>query len=318
MINRKGVSGLIDFVRDANRKKLALMVGVPVALLIVVVVGFRMMSGGGEGDSGSGDGSLGTVMTFDDEVPASGGGSGSGDSSGSGDTSGSGDGLQAQAPPGPSVDERVAEQVAATMEAMAPTATPEPTPDLAATLEADLGRNRGSSAPAFAVNPLDSTQSPAPYLNQRELDYLSSLGEDVWIAVQSYFVLQDVMSEDFGTLSLSFLQEKLALVNSLLAGLSRILQDPPSDMNEVVVGYVQFVRSGVSSVHGAAGDLRAAVAVVEGAEVDSFLELDPKALADFRRSYLGIERGILDFYGVMASYGCSVCGELFRQDYEGR
>lgn len=312
MINRKGVSGLIDLVKDANRKKLALMVGVPVALLIVVVVGFRMMSGGGESGAGSGDGSLGTVMTFDDQVSAS------GDSSVPGDTSGSGDGLQAQPPPGPSVDEQVAEQVAATMEAMAPTATPEPTPDLAATLEADLGRNRGSSAPAFAVNPLDSTQSRAPYLNQRELDYLSSLGEDVWIAVQSYFVLQDVMAEDFGTLSLSFLQEKLVLVNSLLAGLSRILQEPPRDMNEVVVGYVQFVQGGVSSIHGAAGDLRAAVAVVEGAEVDSFLELDQKALADFRRSYLGIERGILDFYGVMGSYGCSVCGELFRQDYEGR
>ena len=312
MINRKGMSGLIDYVKGASRKKLALMVGVPVVILIVGVVGFRMMSGGVEAGPGSGDESLEAVMTFDDASAATGGDAGSGDSSGSGD------GLAPPPTAGPSVDEQVADQVAATIEALAPTATPEPTPDLAATLEADLGRNRGNVMPGFAVNPMDSTQSRAPYLNQRELDYLSGLGEDVWIAVQSYFVLQDVMSEDFGTLSLSFLQEKLVLVNALLAGLSRMSDTPPGNVNEVVASYVLFVQGGVSSIHSAAGDLRAAVAVVEGAEVDSFLELDQKALSDFRRSYLGIERGILDFYGVMASYGCSVCGELFRQDFEDR
>ena len=306
MIHRPGVLGLIDSVKEINGMKLFLMVVVAAGLLVAVVVGCRTIMGGDEDVSGAGDGSLSTVMTFDDQTPTAGG-----------DTGPAGG---AETPPvaGPSLGEQVAEQVAATLAAMAPTVTPVPTADLAATLEAELTQNRGNVGAPLVVNPLDSEQTRAPYLNQGELEYLSGLGEDVWIAVQTYFVLQDVMSEDFSTLSLSFLQEKLVLVNGLLAGLSRMFERPPENVNEVVVSYVEFIQSGVSSIHSAAGDLGAAVAVVEEAEVESFLELDQRALADFRTSYLDIERGILDFYGVMSSYGCSVCGELFRQNFEER
>lgn len=228
----------------------------------------------------------------------------------------------------------VAAAVAATVAAMSPTATPQPTPDIAATLQAELTANRADAGPLLGGDPLRQGFGRNPYLNPVEFDYFQSLGGQMWVYVRMWVLLDDVLlynTEQWSVdlLDLSNKKIRRVLVDEIHAGRSI----PGEGSNAVVQQYAEALEDGFSSLRDAALQLEAAQTYLEEKE-DEFAEefkeaaraagADPDTvrvpgytltgedrgrLATYRRD---IVTGLEAYHQAMSSYGCSVCGELFR------
>ena len=215
----------------------------------------------------------------------------------------------------------VSQIVEATLEALRPTATPIPTPDVGATVQASVGRQATPEAPVMVLNPLDSFAPRNPYLNREELRELSGLGDEVWSAVQAYFILLDVVSGDFSEITLLHLDQRLDRVNTVLAAYDSLRPLPTPAGGEArtgpevgpeVQGYVEYVKAGIDEVREAADVLEESAKLFRDGGAGSVFELEPELQDRLRQHYRSMELHLLRFYSVMASYGCSVCGELYR------
>ena len=270
MLNRRGIPGLIGYIKDLSWKKKALLGSAPL-LLILVVVFVVLSSSSGETPGEAPDDGL--VIVLDGPPPAA----------------APADGALAAPTPDPGiVATRVAEQVEATVTALLPTPTPVPTPDIAATVQAQILENRSGVAPVVAVNPLDSGTMRSPHLTAGDHDYLASLGEDLWIATQLYLRVSEMASSEFVELTAEGIRDRLIFIDDLLAGLQALppSRPPKGGVTPVVRTYGGFVEGGIVSVQKAVNEFRRALRVFSDAEVDLLLDLGPLDRAQVREHYL--------------------------------
>ena len=303
MIKRRGIPGLFSILRDLGWVKLSIGGGGVLLLLLAIV--FLMSGGDDSGGGAAGVPDDGLVIVFDDdpvlpETPLP-------------DPSG---GVVSPVPAlDPSViATQVAEQVAATVVAMAPTPTIVPTPDIPATVQAQILGNRGGSRPVVVVNPLDTSGVRNPYLTQEDHDFLESLGEDLWIATLLYLRVTEIANSDFVELSLPEIQQRLIYIDDLLAGLMDLAprRAPTGNVSPVVKTYGQLIEGGIVAVQKSVGEFRKALVLFEDSGVETVSELGGVERERLKFHYLQANEYLLDFYAVMSSYGCSICGELFR------
>lgn len=304
MMRPQGIRGLLDRFRDwPLRLRILAGAGIGLFLAAVLVSVLLTMSGGsGGGDAGvSGDDSdLAVDFGEADDAPA-----------------------VAEASPVPeptmTLEERVLSAVAATVAAKYPEPEPTevPTPDVAATLAAEVAASRGGGQSGRQVNPLDAGGVRNPYLSERDVRYLSVMGEDLWVATQLYLRLAEVAARDYSRLTATYMRERLAFIDGLLAGLPEYDNRDLSSagLNELVISFVAFVDGGIRSVERAAGEFRSMAAVFDQAGAETLAGLNAVQRDAVRQHYLELNGLLVDFYAVMSAYGCSACGGLFRSPF---
>ena len=208
----------------------------------------------------------------------------------------------------------VARAVAATLEAM-PTPTPVPTPDIAATLQADLDANRREVQPVLVLNPLDLEESRDPYLTPTELRYFRELGPRLWAYTVVWLELQRILAVDVGEWNNISISEDISRVHLLLESAPdrpRLTSTSRDDrIDPLVRAYADSIESGMTGVR---------EAVTRLSDAEDILLSGEEVGHDQREELLRIVReveGLLAGFGdAMSSYGCSVCGELFRREVE--
>ena len=203
--------------------------------------------------------------------------------------------------------ELIAQAVQATIEAM-PTATPLPTPNIAATLQAELAQNRDRVAPVVQLNPLDLEVDRDPYLSPEELKYFRELGPRLWTYTKIWIHIQRILSVDVAEWSYPVLQYDLkAAQKHLESAPKRPNLGSSAGFDPVVRAYSESIESGMTGV-------RTAVVRLSDAEPLLAETVGHDQREELIRIVRDVERHLAVFDGVMASYGCSVCGELFRRE----
>ena len=212
------------------------------------------------------------------------------------------DGLPVSAP---TLDESViAARVAATLAAM-PTVEPTVTPDIGATLAAELAMNRPQ--PAFVLNPLDFQDVRTPHLTEDELNYFRDIGGHIWVYTKIWFRIQDALEIGSSNWTLVMLSEDFSWIEELLMSVPQRPRPEPGAIGEVVEAYVDSLEVGMDGIDDSVSRLNDAREILDEAIVVGLEERDELA-----RISRDIERLSGDFDDVMSSYGCSICGELFR------
>ena len=203
--------------------------------------------------------------------------------------------------------ELIAQAVQATIEAM-PTATPLPTPNIAATLQAELAQNRDRVAPVVQLNPLDLEVDRDPYLSPEELKYFRELGPRLWTYTRIWIHIQRILSVDVAKWSYPVLQYDLKVAQKLLESApKRPNLGSAAEFDPVVRAYSESIESGMTGV-------RTAVVRLSDAEPLLAETVGHDQREELIRIVRDVERHLADFDDVMAAYGCSVCGELFRRE----
>ena len=203
-------------------------------------------------------------------------------------------------------------RVQQTIEAMGPTPTPMPTPDVAATLQAEMEYNRRQVARIVQLNPLDSDKVRNPYLEVKEIEYLSGMGPLLWNYVQVWMHVRQVLSMDVSEWSLGLLEYHLGVAGGILDATPEVGYPRSGEVGEVVRAYVERL------VEGTYGIERAVVRLDEGLEILSKVESGLGMDLEFedREALVKIARDVTEdlvvFDDSMSKYGCSICGELFR------
>ncbi len=206
-----------------------------------------------------------------------------------------------------SMEDVVAESVSATIAAM-PTATPEPTPDVAATLQAQLAFNRQMSPGVLKPDPLDSDGPRNPYLSKEELTYFRELGPRLWIYTQVWFHVRRVVSVEVSEWDAAVFGYDLERAEALLESFpDRVGYSSMGEVGPVVRSYADSIEAGMSGVDQAVVHLAEARSILEGEE---FGPLERGRLIRLSRE---VEYLLDEFDSAMSVYGCSVCGELFRE-----
>lgn len=309
MVYERGVGGMLSRLKDRPKWQLLLIAGGVVGVLIVVVLLMSRMSGG-EGDGG-----------------AAGAG---GDSSGL-DGEAGGEGFESAM----EYEMRVSGDVAATVAAMEPTSTPEPTADVAATVTARLGAEvRGSDELALS-RVLDGSGYRDPVLRSAERALLERLGGVFWEGVLVYLALADVVKVDFTEVSWTLVEDNVKEIDYVL-GLKMEIDDEGEkvrpelewsslekrdgysgsghDVDEVVAAYVERVWISLEGLREAGLELRSMNELFHDAGVEYVVEMSPSDREVLEALYLGIGYRLSEFDRMVSRYGCSICGELFRQE----
>ena len=209
----------------------------------------------------------------------------------------------------------VARAVAATLQAM-PTPTPVPTPDIAATLQADLDANRREVQPVLELNPLDVEEgSRNPYLTPTELRYFRELGPRLWAYTDVWLELQRILAKDVGEWNDDFVSEGLSRARLLLESAPdrpRLTSTSRDDrIDPLVRAYADSIESGMTGVREAVTRLSDAEDILLSGE-----EVGHDQREELLRIVREVEGLLAPFDHSMSSYGCSVCGELFRREVE--
>lgn len=291
----------------------------------VFVFGLLMMlllGGGGGGGPAEVEGVTvgeGGVMTFDDEVaeepPEPSGSEPAGRESASGDSGGTAPAGGQGAAVGGNVDSVVADAVAATLEALLPTVEPTKPADYMATLEAGLHSSR-SEYPSLSINPLDpSNERQGGGLNEAEIELFGQYGVYFWDMLQAWVVTRSVLySREVHEWERDWLEDQLDLVEWMMPEPRRWVNDRSGStaISEVVNAFLAEVRDGEYAMRDAVTSLNAALGVFERAGVDDFRDLGPEEADEVWQHYFDAESSGLELSSVMSSYGCSICGELYR------
>ena len=265
---------MLENLADMDRKRILLFAGVGVGLFVVVLLGLRMVGGGGDEPGVEDD--YEPLMLEEGEV------------------------------------ERRVEATIAAREPEA-TATPVPTPDIAATLQADMEANREKLGRVLVVNPLDSQEVRNPYLNPSELAYLENLGRGLWEHTKAWFLLRELVGKDSLDWSHVDLEYRLAEVEGFI-GESEDFRSGGSDaVGDVVDAYIDNVYEGVRGVRDSARALERAARLLGGVESGVARDLGLEQREELQGLAREIEEGLGVFDEAMSEYGCSVCGELFRR-----
>ena len=261
-----------DWFAEAN--KMVLAAGAVVFLVLVIGLLVVVRGGGGQPADGSGE-----------ESP-----------------------LLAETGTGVVDDESViAERVAATMEAMQPAPTVTPTPDIAATLQAELFANRMDR---LVLSPLDRRGERNPYLNEDELEYLTGLGDRLWVYTKVWLHVRELLSVDPVKWTLEFVEGEVRQASALLGSVTERRSPSSAEVGEVVLVYGQTIEEGMSEVGQAVTLLEEAVRVL--GEADEGEPLSAGGRQSLTVIVRAVEDGMDGFDRAMSSYGCSICGELFR------
>lgn len=305
MVYDRGLPGLLARLKDRPKGQLAVIGGGVLAVIILVVVLITSL-GGGESEPGVGSG-----------------------------MAAGGDGVAGGPFSGPEFEERLAEDVAATVAALEPTATPEPTLDISATVIARLGsETRGSDEMALS-RVLQGSDYRSPILRKSERVLLEDLGAVFWEGVLVYFALAEVVSVDFGQVSWTLVEDEVRMVDFVL-GIERVRDDEDprasadvewasvedrertsrsqEDVDPLVDAYVEEVWGTLEGLRQAALDLRTMNELFHASGVEYVVEMDPENRAELEGLYLGISHRLKEFDRLISRYGCSICGELFRQE----
>ena len=192
-----------------------------------------------------------------------------------------------------------------------PTATPTPTPDLPATLQAELSFNRMQAPPVVELSPLDVAEDRDPYLSPAELEYFRGMGPRLWIHTQVWLHLRRIIAVDVADWDPAVFGLELERARELLDSAPERLSYPgEGEMGPVVRSYVESVEKGMTGVAATVARLSEARHILEGGEVG------PAERSKLARISRDAEMLLDDFDLAMSSYGCSVCGELFRRAAE--
>ena len=205
------------------------------------------------------------------------------------------------------------QSVSATVAALQPTPTVTPPPDVAATLRAEIFSGRMDR---LVLNPLDTVEERNPYLNRSELEYLEDLGARLWVYTKVWLHVRDVVFEDPSEWSLEVVERNLEKARMLLNGVAGRRSPSGGEVGKVVVAYGQTIEEGMSEIG------HSVTLLGEAFEVLSEVDPDRPLSRDERQELVLIVREVEDsleaFDRAMSVYGCSVCGELFRQAGGGR
>ncbi len=202
----------------------------------------------------------------------------------------------------------IAQAVEATIAAM-PTPTPEPTPDIAATLQADLAASRREVAPVIAMNPLDLESERDPYLTPSELDYFRSMGPRLWAYVRVWLHVKRIISVDVSSWNYESLAYDLDSAQAFLESAPARPSFPGGQqVDPLVREYADTLETGLTGVR------EAVVRLSEAREILEAGSLGHEEREELDRIVRDVERHLARFDDAMSSYGCSVCGELFRSD----
>ena len=179
------------------------------------------------------------------------------------------------------------------------------TPDIGATLAAELAMNRPQ--PAFVLNPLDFQDVRTPHLTEDELNYFRDIGGHIWVYTKIWFRIQDALEIGSSNWTLVMLSEDFSWIEELLMSVPQRPRPEPGAIGEVVEAYVDSLEVGMDGIDDSVSRLNDAREILDEAIVVGLEERDELA-----RISRDIERLSGDFDDVMSSYGCSICGELFR------
>ena len=281
--HRGGVGGLLDRLRDADRRKVAL--ALLVSLCLVGAVVFFVGRGGGEDGSG-------------EAAPAGSGAAGEADGGPV-----AGDGLMTFD------DEPSGEQASPV-----PTETPEPTPDIAATVQARLFEgSRAEQDPRLPGSALQVEETVGPRLSRHDRRYLAQLGEGLWDSVRAYLRLREVSAQEFYELSWSFLEERVGPLERIYAAeRERERFQPGDEVSQVVRDYGSSVQAGMEEVRQGFLELVEMYDIFRETDVRVVVEMTAEDRDRVHDLFYSIDFRLLEFDRLMSEHGCSVCGELFR------
>ena len=200
-----------------------------------------------------------------------------------------------------------------------PTPTPAPTPDIGATQIAVFEATREYQDRLQFGDPLE-TEERNPHLGEGERRYLRQAGRGIWQAVTAWVMLREVVYRDSEDWDRQDVSVKLALAKeNLQSAAARLdtLQGVSEGVDPVVVGYVNRLRDAVVLL--SAGRERLSQVYEQLWDAEGL----PQELTVDERERLGaLERRSRDelgeFSDLMSRYGCSICGEFFRQVGAGR
>ena len=205
------------------------------------------------------------------------------------------------------------QSVSATVAALQPTPTVTPPPDVAATLQAEIFSSRMDR---LVLNPLDTVEERNPYLTRSELEYLEDLGARLWVYTKVWLHVRDVVFVDPSEWSLEVVERDLVKARLLLSGVAGRRSPSGGEVGKVVVAYGQTIEEGMSKVGHSVSLLEEALDVL--ADVDPERPLSRDERQELVLIVREVEDSLEGFDRAMSAYGCSVCGELFRQVGGGR
>lgn len=284
-------------MRRRQRRIFIAGVALPLALLLLMV----FVCGGSENDASDPLGDDWDLIEFEEEpTPASLGEPMSQDPS-------TGSGIPVAADVSAMVEATV---TAIRLTLVTPTPDPTPTIDIRSTIQA-----RASSG-AFSGSPQSSLRRHelrSAYLSPSEISALERLGPDVWLSTLAYSVLHDVLGRERASLSGPYLAERSELMRSYVFGFT--LQSnyaSQGDLNSLVVEFIAAFRSQLTSLATASTEMQSLARLYS--DVLPGDSLPPDSYAESRRLLLLLSELADDFHNFMSSYGCSICGELYRSD----
>ena len=305
-----------DTWADGDWKVRLLMGGAVVTAVFFLGLGGMSFLGGGDAEV-SGDSLEGVsigedgVMEFDDEELAPTAGASVPAAASLGGSAGN----SRRSAAGGDMSNMIADSVVATVEAMFPTEQPTRPPDYVATLEAGLYRSR-SDYPSLSLNPLDVGNERLGGLTPEEIELFSEYGVYFWDVVQAWVVVRSVLySREVSDWDRDWLAEQMDLVRWMMPESSLfgdLLDRRSPGIRDIVSAYLEEVRHGDYAFRDSVTALTGALAVFDRAGADRFRDLSPEEAEEVWQLYFDAEAGGLRLGSVMANYGCSVCGELYR------
>lgn len=303
--------------RRGRSRRRYIFLGVAALVLVAVCVSMVCTFTGGSSDDD-------LLLTFDDEPEAAGL---------EGETPADG----ADGDPALSVEEQVEATVEARMAVQS-------TPEYSATLQAQMEASRPVAGDSRVLGVLESEEERLPYLSPEDRDYLTGHGGYFWSLTQAWVNMRSILSYpielwDYGWLSseVRFMQELLDDVTAYDQGLS-VLKD--EGVGEVVLDYIGSVREARKGLSGSAVSIESSMRVFEESaaaggrsctggeeQLEEGLPPGPAGLG-FQDLCHAEREAIWALYteasnqarqvnGAMSSYGCSICGEIFRASSSG-
>ena len=152
------------------------------------------------------------------------------------------------------------------------------------------------------------TDPATPISPRRELTYFRDLGPRLWIYTQVWFHVRRTISVEVSEWDVSVFAHDLERAEALLESApERTDHSSMGEVGTVVRSYADSIEAGMSGIDRAVRHLAEARSILEWEEVG------PPERSRFIRLSREVEYLLDEFDGAMSAYGCSVCGELFRE-----
>lgn len=188
-----------------------------------------------------------------------------------------------------------------------------PTPDVAELVRAAVEEDRaaGGVSPVLQISPLDRNRSGRnPYLNAYEMDYFEAMGQHFWHYAKAWLILRNIMVLDVESWTPQLLAFELEALKNQLAPVQGREITPDSQVSELVFTYGEQLQEGFVKIDESVEKLESALVTAVQAGGEPLTDSQRTSLYALRREILN---NMEEYNRVMSSYGCSVCGELFRQ-----